>query len=315
MSRNQMLVLQIMLCISTITQSAITQCPSYSCAGASPDPGLECLTKTSGTSPIQTFNIYSCPPQNVGSYKRYTCDSPLSTPSTNPYPRKCESRSQTPGSTSSNPQSCYEGVESNGYCRGTAAGEQCGGTTMCDVGTYCCKGTSCTSTTCTKSSVPYTGTCSLMYDCPPLYACHQGTCTKYGSLPNGSNFTVFTALSQAWVCQSYWVDPTTLQCADGYSVVGGARINPATDTCGIIYNGLNVGKTWFNSHLKLLNSLAKGSCCYSPDGLSQCPLSTAQQKTYIETVIYIYIYIQFIANVLREREFTHISSWDRELFH
>ncbi len=268
-----------------------TQCPKYSCAGVAP-PSMDCLEKTSSpSSPVQSFNIFSCPLED-NTKKRYTCDSPIYTEATKPYPRVCESRTLLPGSSTTNPQSCHENIEKDGYCRGKVVGEACGGTTICDVGSYCCKGTGCSSEVCQSSTVLYTGTCSMMYDCPPLYACHQGVCTKYGSLPIGTQFTTFDVLSQAWVCESYWVDPITLQCAtQGYSVVGSARINPATDVCGIIYKGLNVGKLWFNSHKKLLNSLASGSCCYSPDGLSQCPLSTAQQKQYIETVLYIYIYI------------------------
>ena len=250
-------------------------CYSYKCQGAASSPSYTCSSVSTNSS--TTLDIFTCPVNT--NLIPYYCDANGGTTA------QCVEGMVIPGSPASVADVCLSGQIQDGYCRGSLLGESCSDNYDCDLGLSCI-GNDCTDPWQTTTPI----SCSTFENCPATYGCWNGKCTRYGSLPVGTQLGIsqLSGFWDAWLCESFWADPGTLECVEeGYSVKANLIDQPRGDFCNITYGGKNVGEDWFTSPNTFLNGLAEGSCCYASDGLARCPISTSDQAGYIREVQYI----------------------------
>lgn len=211
------LILLGIVLISSI--SCQDSCSTYSCGSLS---GSQCSFKNS-TGNLTSFIFQRCKagefcPMNVIEKENSNC---TDNPKTKFYPgSKCTDNSD-----------CQTSCE-NGTCKGTANGAKCTVKDECLIGYTCRKNqTDVNSTLICQPQLPEGSACETEFDCQNSYGCFNNTCTKYFSLPEGTNTT------NANLCESGFINNSTCQLLKNVDSIDA----PCTADC--VYrntNGTNV---------------------------------------------------------------------------
>jgi hypothetical protein len=227
-------------------------CPTYSCNSLA---GSQCSLKNS-TGNYTSFIFQQCKAGQYCPYNKLTGDD--STCTTTPKPRFY------PGSNCTDNTDCIssKGCE-NGVCKGTPNGAICLNSEECLIGFTCLKnGTDVNATLTCQPQLPENSTCEKDVDCQNSFGCHNGNCTRYFSLPEGTNTT------NANLCESGFVNNGQCQLLSNVNSIDA----PCDSDC--LYRNSN------GTNITLSGSC---QCGYNKNDKKYCTLGSAHDyyKNYV----------------------------------
>ncbi len=175
---------------------------------------------------------------------------------------KCVDSTSTgllPGDAADRDEWCYSGKrDSDGYCKGKLANDNCTTDYQCDVGLYCNQ----TALKC-LSAGSEGDSCLYSQTCKSYLTCYNSVCTAYGSLAIG---TIVGGSGTAKLCSTRYMNSATRACEHGPTLASAMYQNTSTYMCNYTYG------------TKTLQDYPR--CGYVANGSLLCPPMEGDLESY-----------------------------------